>query len=145
MSNMESLQRHPRSVPSDGLTFAPLHLVASNLRAVSSTKCRRDFASLEKSLVALRAHEVHTSLAISFVLPSDAIWGRHESLPAEYSLHTGECDLRKSTGCCRNLDDPSSSVQGSSSGEIRSCTPFPGNELGEFVYAAADSAAAAVK
>jgi hypothetical protein len=43
------------------------------------------------------------------------------------------------------LDDPSSSVQGSSSGEIRSCTPFPGNELGEFVVAAADSAAAAVK
>jgi len=63
-------QHHCKADPTE-----PAILVASNLRAVSSTKCRRDFASIEKSLVALRAHEVHTSLAISFVLPSDAIWG----------------------------------------------------------------------
>lgn len=64
-------QHHCKADPTE-----PAILVASNLRAVSRTKCRRDFASIEKSLVALRAHEVHTSLAISFVLLSDAISGR---------------------------------------------------------------------
>jgi len=43
-------QHHCKADPTE-----PAILVASNLRAVSSTKCRRDFASLEKSLVALRA------------------------------------------------------------------------------------------
>jgi hypothetical protein len=39
----------------------------------------------------------------------------------------------------------SRSVQGSSSGEARSNTPFPGNELDEFVYAVAGSAITAVE
>jgi hypothetical protein len=36
-------------------------------------------------------------------------------------------------------------VQGSSSGEARSNTPFSGNELDEFVYAVAGSAITAVE
>ena len=121
--------------------------MASNLRAVSRTKCRRDFASLEKTLVALRAHEVHTSLAISCCAANRRDrgsrtnrWRRNISGKPESVFRHEEVNRM-----LLNLDDPSSSVQGSSSGEIRSCTPFPGNELGEFVVAAADFAAAAVK
>jgi hypothetical protein len=85
---------------------------------------------LAREVTRRRIYDV-INLNQDFVLPSDAIGGRARIVGGGISPANRRAfsDMRKSTGCRWNLDDPSRSVQGSSSGEIRSCTPFPGNEL----------------